>query len=85
MAFIEPMHRNKPNITYLLTSQRTVSWKMAGSGIYLTQIMLTRYMMFPVFAIRFTAYAGGILVSFIQLHLFLFDIECSAWEIYHID
>ena len=24
MAFIEPMHRNKPNITYLLTSHRTV-------------------------------------------------------------
>ena len=26
MAFIEPMHRNKPNITYLLTYYTTNVW-----------------------------------------------------------
>ena len=33
MAFIEPMHRNKPNITYLLTQENAfenVVWKMAA-------------------------------------------------------
>ena len=31
MAFIEPMHRNKPNITYLLTytAQSSVDWLAA--------------------------------------------------------
>ena len=32
-------------------------------------------MVFPLFAISFTAYAGGILDSFIQPHIFLFDIN----------
>ena len=27
MAFIEPMHRNKPNITYLLTAKTWYSWR----------------------------------------------------------
>ena len=32
MAFIEPMHRNKPNITYLLSSvYRCVDWLGYGS------------------------------------------------------
>ena len=48
-------------------------------------IPLTPYMVFPLFATRFAAYAGGILVSFIQPHLFSFDIKCPAWEIYHTD
>ena len=26
MAFIEPMHRNKPNITYLLLLQHSLLW-----------------------------------------------------------
>ena len=26
MAFIEPMHRNKPNITYLLTCMAVTEW-----------------------------------------------------------
>ena len=33
---------------------------------YVTSIMLTPYMVLPLFATRFAAYAGGILVSFIQ-------------------
>ena len=35
-----------------------------------TSIMLTPYMVLPLFATRFTAYAGGIRVSFIQPRLF---------------
>ena len=46
-------------------------------------ITLTPYMVLPLFATRFAAYAGGIRVSFIQPCLFEFDIKCSAWEIYH--
>ena len=41
MAFIEPMHRNKPNITYLLTSHNvTVHFRegvmcgLGGSGTH---------------------------------------------------
>ena len=49
------------------------------------QVRCLRCIMFPRFATRFAAYAGGILVSFIQPHLFLFDIKCSAWELYHTD
>ena len=49
------------------------------------RITLTPYMVLPLFATRFAAYAGGIRVSFIQPRLFQFDIKCSAWEIYHID
>ena len=48
-------------------------------------ITLTPYMVFPLFATRCAACAGGILVSFIQTHLILFDIKCSAWERYHTD
>ena len=52
---------------------------------WINRITLTLYMVFPLFASRFAAYAGGILVSFIQPRLFLFDIKCSASEIYHTD
>ena len=34
------------------------------------EITLTPYMVLPLFATRFAAYAGGIQVSFIQPHLF---------------
>ena len=34
------------------------------------RITLTPYMVFPLFATRFDAYASGILVSLIQPHLF---------------
>ena len=33
-------------------------------------ITLTPYMVFPLFPTRFAAYAGGIIVSFIQPHIF---------------
>ena len=31
MAFIEPMHRNKPNITYLLDQQQAQCWHISIS------------------------------------------------------
>ena len=49
------------------------------------RITLTPYMVFLLFDTRFAAYAGGILISFIQPHLFLFNIKCSVWERYHTD
>ena len=45
----------------------------------------TPYMVLPLFATRFAAYAGCIRVSFIQPRLFQFDMKCSAWEIYNTD
>ena len=47
-------------------------------------ITLTPFMVLPLFATRFAAYAGGIRVSFIQPRLFKFNIKCSAWETYII-
>ena len=43
MAFIEPMHRNKPNITYLLTRQNIVKihprkWRLWLNGTVTTTI-----------------------------------------------
>ena len=32
MAFIEPMHRNKPNITYLLTTVLSLTWESPYLG-----------------------------------------------------
>ena len=42
MAFIEPMHRNKPNITYLLTADFSLKpdaapWKQQGSSLLPTK------------------------------------------------
>ena len=33
MAFIEPMHRNKPNITYLLTGGKYHRCKMVDAAL----------------------------------------------------
>ena len=84
-----PFHSTE---TALLKVQSDILLNMDGQKVTLVMLDLsaafdsitpTPYMMFPLFATRFAAYAGGILVSFIQPHLFLFDIICSAWEIYH--
>ena len=40
MAFIEPMHRNKPNITYLLTLQISSCYKPVTRGAHYTEIEL---------------------------------------------
>ena len=55
------------------------------SILKLRPITLTPYRVFPLFGTRFVAYAEGILISFIQPHISLFDIKCSTREIYHTD
>ena len=46
MAFIEPMHRNKPNITYLLTIQFVKEAKFLGL-IWDTQLNFEPHIKYP--------------------------------------
>ena len=82
MASVSVKHRRNVTADSVAVKQPWIIW---GNSSIESTITLTPYMVFPLFATRFAADTGGILVSFIQPHLFLFDIKCSTWDIYHTD
>ena len=46
MAFIEPMHRNKPNITYLLTFVQNIHYEQDALKLILSRLTIPKVVIF---------------------------------------
>ena len=93
MAFIEPMHRNKPNITYLHSTRKFEETFEFQSFTYLMTLTMTKYVfLFLIIVMNFlnhldhTAKLFSYFLhnnqhSYLKYHQFLTNFRCIAYDI----